>query len=128
MEEDSIIEEENGYNSDIDIENTNNQKLINLYKALDTAKIKPYKDSPYVIEVYVQTMEDKNLIDNIKRSLTQDIMKDLGYPTFRIEVIDTSGESNKALPYSPIDKFNYFKKTTPAIELLRESFNADIKH
>lgn len=41
MEEDSIIEEENGYNSDIDIENTNNQKLINLYKALDTAKIKP---------------------------------------------------------------------------------------
>lgn len=105
-----------------------NQQLINLNIALTQAEIKPYKDEAFLAQIFVQTQEQKDCIDNIRKELTQFIMQRNHYPHMKLEIFTVNPDGMKKMLYSPIDKFKFIMESSPAIETLKENFKCDIKY
>ena len=121
-------EEENYTTQDNNAANTENQRLINIYIALSKAKVQTYKDEPFIAQLSVPTSEDKQAIDSVRKELTQFIMQRTHYPHMKLEIITQDADSTKSIIYSPVDKFAFLMKQSPAIEKLKDNFKCEIKY
>ncbi|MBR1774180.1 MAG: hypothetical protein IJ759_01515 [Bacteroidales bacterium] len=113
-------------NNDLKIDK--NQFLINLTLALSKAEIKPYKDTSFLAQMFVDTQEKKDIIDSIRKKLTQFIMRRTHYPHMKLEVIALNPDERKITATTPVERFRVLMKTAPAINLLKENFKCEIKY
>ena len=124
--EDSYQASNNSDNKKKEVDQT--QNLINIYFAISKAKIKPYKDQQFVVQLFVETQQEKNAIDSVRKDLTQFIVKRYHYPYFKIDIVVSDEFADKSVAYTPVEKFRELKKVAPAIEILKNVFDCEIKY
>ena len=105
-----------------------NQEYINIFFALTRSKVQQYEDKPFIAQILVSTQEDKDIIDGIRKELTQFIIKRAHYEYLKLEVITDDKTADNNIPYSPVDKYRYLFDKYPAIEILKDNFKCEIKY
>ncbi len=105
-----------------------NQKLIDVEIALSKAEIKPYNNEEFLAQIFVETQERKDIIDSIRKDLTQFIIKRTHYPHMKLDVIALNPEERQNIPTTPVERFTFLMRESPAINLLKENFKCEIKY
>ncbi len=103
------------------------QRMLNTYFALSKAQVKAYNNEPYVAQIYVSSLQEKDYVDFVRKSLTHFILKRTHYPYLKLEVY-VLNEQDNARGSSPWQRYEIMKKQSPAIETLKNVFDCEIKY
>lgn len=95
-----------------------------MFFALSNAKKISNKD--FILELVVKSSMDEQTLARYKTDLTQSVKKRLSYKFFKIEIRVETQQKQEVI-YDRMDKYFVIIKKNPAIEKLKETFDAEIQ-
>ncbi len=103
---------------------SDDKEKSNLFFALSNAKKISNKD--FILELVVKSSMDEQTLARYKTDLTQSVKKRLSYKFFKIEIRVETQQKQEVI-YDRMDKYFVIIKKNPAIEKLKETFDAEIQ-
>ncbi len=104
------------------------QKMFtNVYFTLLNVQVRSYKNTPFVAHLFVSSEQERQTINLVLKHMTNFISKRNSYPYLKLEVFIINQQENTSIGSTPMERYLAMKKQSPAIEILKNVFNCELK-